>query len=93
MDSQINDKNSAEYQWAKYLGSQSVEDFMWRSTDHGPEWSEKEIKEAVHDFCENLKRVARRQEARAEGYKTLILKDFNPKKTKKKLIEYIKKYI
>lgn len=91
MDHQINDKKSAEYQWAKYLGSQRVEDFMWRSTDHGPEWSEKEIKVAVDGFCKNLTRIARREVA--QGRAEQHLKDFDPKKTKKKLIEYIKKNI
>jgi len=91
MDDKINDKDSAEYQWLKYLGSQRVEDFMWRSTDHGPEWSEKEIKEAVDGFCKNLKRIERR--GVAYGRPEEHLKDFAPKKTKKKLIEYIKKNI
>ena len=91
MDNPINDKNSAEYQWAKYLANQRVEDFMYLSTDHGPEWSEKEIKEAVDAFCKNLTRIKRREVA--EGRVKEHLKDFKPKKTKKKLIEYIKKNI
>ena len=86
------DKESAEYQWTKYLGSQkNVEDFLWRSTDHGPAWSEKEIKEAVQAVCKSLTRIVRQQKSR--GRVEPYLKDFNPKYTKKKLIEYIKKHI
>ncbi len=91
MDDLLKDKKSAEYQWLRWLGSQKVEDFMWRSTDHGPEWSEKEIKEAVKYFCKNLKRIERN--TAAKGGDGEYLKDCDTKTTKKKLIEYIKKNI
>ena len=86
------DKESSAYYWRKYCGSQkSVDDFLWRSTDHGPTWSDKEIKEAVQGVCKNLTQIIRRQESR--GRLSPYLQDFNPKHTKKKLIEYIKKHI
>jgi len=91
MDDKIDDKESAEYQWAKYVGPKKVEDFMWNSASHGPEWSEKEIKEAVQGLVENIKRI--KKHAETMGRPEEHLKDFVPKKTKKKILEYIKKHI
>ena len=92
MDDNIPDKDSAEYQWRKYFGPQRVEDFMWKSTSHGPEWKEKEIKEAVNYYVKSLKRIEQR--AKASGRAGEFLRLVDPKKVPKKtLIEYIKKNI
>ncbi len=82
MDNKINDKDSPEYHWLMYLHKKRADDFMWQSTDHGPGWTDKEIKKAVNEFINNFK-----QTTSGKAY----LKDFNPQKSKKKLIEYIKK--
>ena len=88
MDNKPIDKESVEWEWRKYFGSQRVEDVMWRSTDHGPEWTQKEIKEAVNEKFKSLKRLGNNVPGIGN------MEDYAPKKnTKKKLIEYIKKNI
>ncbi len=90
MDDKPIDKESAEWQWRKYFGSQRVEDALWRSTSHGPEWTQKEIKEAVNEVLKNLKRI--KYHTSVHGSVEDFRKNFAPDKTvKKKLIEYIKR--
>ena len=92
MDDKPIDKESSEWQWRKYFGSQSVEDAMWRSTSHGPEWTQKEIKEAVNELLKNLKRI--KYNVAVHGRVEDFRKNFAPdKNVKKKLLEYIKKHI
>jgi hypothetical protein len=92
MDDKISpDKNSPEYYWYHFAANQKVNDFLYRSTDHGPEWTENEIENAVVELINNIKKSLQQAKVMLRDQK--LFKDFNPKKKKKKLLEYIKKYI
>ena len=82
------DRDSPEDYWFHYAANQDVNVFLAQFTNHGPEWSETEITESVENLIDQIKQSLQKAKLMVEDQK--MFKDFHPKKTKKKLVEYIK---
>ena len=85
------DKDSPEYYWFHFAANQDVNSFLARFTNHGPKWSETEIIDSVDNLINQIKESLQKAVSLSGDQK--LIKKFHPKKTKKKLLEYVKKYM